>query len=193
MADGVAGEKIGCEVIDDGADHGIEVGDFVVQFEVSPRERFQADPVGGVDIAIGGEVRSPGRQGANELHAGHRSQRAPQRVRGADNGVLDHLESHTPRRHGRLPAGHEDAQGFDHAVTASGCHRARAGESRMRSVLGIEIVVLATSAPVLLVRRGDFKNLDPGILGEAQQAGTPFGGRLSSGPVCRPAASAHAV
>ena len=42
----------------------------------------------------------------------------------------------------------------------------------MGGVLSVEIVVLATPAAIVLVRRRDLQNLDPGLLHEAQQAGT---------------------
>jgi len=52
-------QKKRCYYVDDSADHRIEICDLVVQFEVSTREGFEADAIGGLDIAIGGEVRPP--------------------------------------------------------------------------------------------------------------------------------------
>lgn len=61
VADRVACDEVGCEFIDDGADHGIEVGDFVVQFEIAASQRLEGDAIGSLDVAIA--VRS-GRQAA---------------------------------------------------------------------------------------------------------------------------------
>jgi hypothetical protein len=84
-----------------------------VQFEVSTREGFEADAIGGLDIAMGGEVRPPSGQRPDELHASHVAQVVAQPVRHADDRVLDHLLSDASGGHGRLSAGHEGAQRFD--------------------------------------------------------------------------------
>ncbi len=52
----------------------------------------------------------------------------------ADDRVLDHLQGHPSCRHGCLAARREDAQGFHHSVTASGCEGTLAGEGRMRGI-----------------------------------------------------------
>ena len=44
VPDGVPSDEVGCEFVDDGADHRVEIGDLVMQFEVSAAERLQADP-----------------------------------------------------------------------------------------------------------------------------------------------------
>ena len=50
----------------------------------------------------------------------------------------------------------------------------------MGRVLRVEIVVLATLAAIVLVRRRDLQNLDPGLLHEAQQPGAIAAGRLDA-------------
>jgi hypothetical protein len=87
--------------------------------------------------------------------------------RRADDRVLDHLQGNAPRGNRRLPASLEDAQGFDHSVTAPRGDGALTGEGCVRRVLRIKIVVLATSATIVLVRCRDLQNLDPGLLHEA--------------------------
>src|SRR3954449_1626443 len=93
MADRVPRKERGCQLVDDGDDHGVEIGDLVVQLEVAPSQRAERDPVRGNHIAIVRQVRPPGGQGSDELHAGHPAQRLPQFIgRGDDRGV-DHLQS----------------------------------------------------------------------------------------------------
>ena len=75
VADRVPGHKVGRQLVDDGGDHGVEVGDLVVQFEVAPGERLERDPVGRGHVAVVGQVRPPGGQRPDELHAGHVAQR----------------------------------------------------------------------------------------------------------------------
>ncbi len=55
----------------------------------------------------------------------------------------------------------------------------------MRRVLGIEIIVLASPPPILIVRRRDFQDLDPRLLNEAEQASAIAAGRTR----CRRAAA----
>jgi len=50
----------------------------------------------------------------------------------------------------------------------------------MRGVLCVEIVILATSASVMLVRRGDLQNLDPGALHEAERTSAIAPGRFNA-------------
>ena len=91
MPDRGASHEIRGELLDDGADHGVEVRDLVMELEVSAGEGFKADAVGGFHIAIGAQVRPPGGQGPDELHSGHRPQEIPQSIGGADDRALDHL------------------------------------------------------------------------------------------------------
>ena len=49
-------------VVDDGGDHDVEIGDLVLQLEISPGERLERDPVGGDRVAIVGEIGPPGGQ-----------------------------------------------------------------------------------------------------------------------------------
>src|SRR5262249_10609457 len=93
-------------------------------------------------------------------------------ARRADDRVLNHLQGNAPRCHRCLPASLENTQGFNHSVTASRRYGALAGEGRVRGALRIEIVVLATSAPIVLIRQRDLQNFDPGLLDEAKEAGS---------------------
>ena len=52
----------------------------------------------------------------------------------------------------------ENAKGFDHAVAASGRDGPLAGKGGMGRILRIEIVVLAASPAIVLVRRRDLQN-----------------------------------
>ena len=101
-----------------------------------------------------------------------------QPVRGADDRVLDHLQSDASGGHGRLSAGHEDAQRFDHAVAASRGDGSLACESSMSGVLGVEIVVLASPAAILFVRGRDLEHGNSGLLHKAQQASAIAAGRF---------------
>jgi hypothetical protein len=65
--------------------------------------------------------------------------------------IVDHLQGDAPGAYRRLPASHENPQGFDHPVPASRRHGPLACKSGMGRVLSIEIVVLATPAAILLV------------------------------------------
>ena len=47
----VTGDKVGGKLLDDGADHRVEIGDLVMQFEIAAGKRFEADPIGGFHIA----------------------------------------------------------------------------------------------------------------------------------------------
>src|SRR5512134_3777837 len=178
MANRVPRHEIGCEFIDDGVDHDVEIGNLVMQFEIPPAQGFQRDPVGGGHLAEIGEIWPPRRQRPDELHAGHVAQRLPQVVWRADDGVVDHLQGDAPCRHGRLPTSLEDAQGLDHAVPSFGRDRALAGEGGMRSILRVEIVVLSAPPPIVLVRRRDLQDLDPGLLDKTKQTGAIAAGRL---------------
>jgi hypothetical protein len=108
MSDRGACHEVGGELIDDGADHRVEVRDLVMQFEVSAGEGLETDTVGGFHIAIGAQVRPPSGQDPDELHASHRPQQIPQSVGCADDRALDHLQGNAPRRNRRLPASLEN-------------------------------------------------------------------------------------
>ena len=169
VADGVPCHEGGSQLIDDGGDHGIEVGDLVVQFEISASERLERDPIGRCHIAVVSHVRPPGRQRPDELHAGQLAQRVAQLVGRADDRVVDHLQRDAPGGDRRLSAGFEDTQGLDHAVAGLGRDGALAGECRMGGVLGIKIVVLAALATIPSVRCRDLQDLDAGVLQVAKQ------------------------
>jgi hypothetical protein len=70
---------------------------------------------------------------------------------------MDHLQGDAPGAYRRLPASHENPQGFDHPVPTSRRHSPLAREGGMGSVLSIEIIVLATPAAILLVGSGDLE------------------------------------
>ena len=46
VANGVPSQEFGDQVVDDGADHAIEVGNLVVQLKIAPSERPERDSVG---------------------------------------------------------------------------------------------------------------------------------------------------
>jgi hypothetical protein len=171
MADRVPRQERGCQLVDHGDDHGVEIGDLVVQLEVAPRQRAERDPVSGNHIAIVRQVRPPGGQGSDELHAGHLTQRLPQLIGRGDDRVVDHLQGDAAAGHGRLAAGLEHTQGLDHAVAALRRNGAAAGKGGMRCVLGIKVVVLAAPAAILRVGRGDLEHFDAGALQVAEQPG----------------------
>ncbi len=50
----------------------------------------------------------------------------------------------------------------------------------MGGVLRIEIVALATSASIVLIRRRDLQSFNPGLLDEAKEAGSIAAGRLDA-------------
>ena len=162
------------------ADHRVEVCDLVVQFEIAASKRLEADPVGRFHIAIGRQIRSPGGQGSDELHAGHGAQGVAQPVRCGDDRGLDHLQGDAPCRNGGLAANRENAQGFDHSVAASRRDGSLTGKGGMRSVLRVEIVVLAAPAPIMLVRRRHLQHLDPRVLHEAEQTSAIAAGRFNA-------------
>jgi hypothetical protein len=91
---------------------------------------------------------------------------------------VDHLKGDAPGGHRRLPASRQDPQGFDHAVPTSRRHGPLACEGGMGGVLSVEIVVLSTSTPILLVRGRDLENRNPGLLHEAQKSCAIASGRL---------------
>ncbi|GAA0272738.1 hypothetical protein GCM10008965_45570 [Methylorubrum aminovorans] len=177
-ADGVAGHEVRRKLVDDGADHGIEIGDLVVQFRVAPRQGLQADPVGSLDVAVGAQIGPPRRQGPHELHPGHPAQRLAQAVGRAHDGVVDHLQGDAPSGDRGLPARVQDAQRLDHAVAGARRDGTGAGEGRVRCTLGVEVVVLASPPPILDVGGGHLQHLDPSLLQEAEQAGAIAAGRL---------------
>src|SRR3954468_8133165 len=87
------------------------------------------------------------------------------RLSGAHTTVFwNHLQGDAPRRHRGLPARAQDAQSLDHPVPAFGGHGAFAGEGRVRSVLSVEVVVLATPPAIVLVGCCDLQDLDTGLL-----------------------------
>jgi hypothetical protein len=91
---------------------------------------------------------------------------------------VDHLQGDAPGAYRRLPASHENPQGFDHPVPASRRHGPLVCKSGMGRVLSIEIVVLATPAAILLVGSGDLENRNPGLLHETEEARAIAASRL---------------
>ena len=178
MADRIAGDEVRRQFVDDGGDHRIEVRDLVMQFEVTAGQRLEADAIGGIQVAIGGQIGSPRGQRTDELHAGQAAQLIAQAVRGADDRVVDHLQGDAPGAHRGLPASHENPQGFDHPVPASRRHGPLACKGGMGRVLSVEIVVLATPAAILLVGGRDLENRDPCLLHEAQEPCAIAAGRF---------------
>jgi hypothetical protein len=178
VADRIAGDEVRRQLIDDGDDHYIEIRDLVMQFQVTASQGLEPDAIGGIQVAIGGKIGSPRGQGADELHAGKAAQLIAKAVGSADDCVVDHLQGDAPGAHRGLPAGHENPQGFDHAVPASRRHGPLACKGGMGGVLGVEIVVLAASAAILVVGSGDLENCNPCLLHEAQQPCTIATGRF---------------
>src|SRR3954452_23537308 len=70
--------------------------DLIVQFEIAASERLEGDPIGSFHVAIGSQVRPPGGESANELHAGHAAQNVSQSIGRADDRILDQLQGHAP-------------------------------------------------------------------------------------------------
>lgn len=52
LTDRVTSHQIGGELIDDGADHSVQVSNLIVQFEIAAPQRLETDPIGGDDGAI---------------------------------------------------------------------------------------------------------------------------------------------
>ena len=164
VTNGIPRHKRGGELIDDGGDHGIKVGDLVMQLEVASSKGLQCDPIGRCHRAVVRHVRAPGRQCPDELHTGQLAQHIAESVGRADDRVLDHLQRDAPGSDCGFPTCLENTQGLDHAVTALGCDGALAGEGCMGGILGIEIVVLAPLAAIPLIRCCHFQDLDAGGL-----------------------------
>lgn len=59
MSNRNAGDQFRGEVLDDGSNHHVEIGDLVMEFKISSTERFEADAIGGLHIAIGCQIRPP--------------------------------------------------------------------------------------------------------------------------------------
>ena len=137
MADRIAGDEVRRQLVDDGCDHHIQVRDLVMQFEVTAAEGSKADAIGGIQVAICGQIRTPRGQRSNELHAGKAAELIPKAVRGADDRVVDHLQGDAPGAYRRLPASHQNPQGFDHPVPASRRHGPLACKGGMGRVLSI--------------------------------------------------------
>ena len=82
--------------------------DLVMQFEVTASKGFEADAIGGFQVAIGCQIRAPRGQGADELHAGEAAQLIAQAIGSADDRTVDHLQGEAPGAHRGLPASHEN-------------------------------------------------------------------------------------
>ena len=155
-------------LVNDGADHHLEIGDLVVQFQVAPRQGLQADPVGSLDVAVGAEIGPPRRQRSDELLPGNPAQRLAQAVGRAHDGVVDHLQGDAPGRGRRLPGRVQNTRRLAHAVADAWRDGTGAGEGRVRRALSIEVVVLASPPTILGVGGRHLQNLDPSLLQEAE-------------------------
>src|ERR1700678_1504308 len=180
MADRIAGNEFRLQLLENGCDHRVEVGDLVMQCEVAAGQRLEPDTIGGLQVAICGQIGPPRAQRSDELHPGEAAELIPKAVGGADDCVVDHLQSDPPGAHRGFPASHENPQGFDHPVAASRRHGPLACKGGMGRVLSVEIVVLATPAAILLVGRRDFENRNPGLLHETEETCAIAAGRLYS-------------
>lgn len=69
VADPDSGQQVRGELLDQGMHGELQVGDLVVQLQVAPRERLQRDLRCGDRVAVPAQVRTPGGQGADQLHA----------------------------------------------------------------------------------------------------------------------------
>jgi hypothetical protein len=59
MADRIAGDEVRRELVDNRCDHRIHVGDPVMPFEVTASKGFEADAIGGIQVAVCGQIRAP--------------------------------------------------------------------------------------------------------------------------------------
>jgi hypothetical protein len=168
VADRVAGHEVGRKLIDDSGDHGVEVGDLVVQFEIATGKRLERYTVSSLDLAVARQIRAQCCQSSNKLHSGHVAQQIAQLVRRRDDRVLDHLQRDPPCHYSSLAAGDEDTQRFDHAIAATRRDGSLACKGSVRGVLCVEIIVLATLPAILPVGRRHLQNRHPGLLQEAQ-------------------------
>jgi hypothetical protein len=169
MTDRVARHQLWSELIDDGGDHVVEIGDLVVQLEIASGERLERDAIRGETVAVVGQIGAPCRQRPDELHPRHSAQRVAEVVGGADDGVLDHLQGDALGSAGGLATGLEQAQRLDHPIAGLGRDGALTGEGGVGGSLGVEIVVLAPASAIRLVWRGDLQDLDAGGLEVVQQ------------------------
>lgn len=108
LSNRVARQKIWGQLLDNGADHHVQVGNLIVQLKIAPAQRLETDPVGRCNVAIVRQIGSPGGQRPDQLHARHISQRLAQFIRRADDRILNELQGHLARRDGRLAADLED-------------------------------------------------------------------------------------
>ena len=145
------------QLIDDGGDHRIEICDLVMQFDVSTSEGFEGDAIGHLHITISSQAGPPRGQRADEL-ATHLA-------------VTAVLRQHPQRFHHSVPTWRRDGS--------------LACEGGMGGVLSVEIVVLASPAPVLPVRSRDLEDRNPRLLHKAQEACAVTDGRLHSDARCR--------
>jgi hypothetical protein len=59
MADRIAGNEVRRQLVDNGCDHRVQVRDLVMQFEVAAGQRLEADTIGGLQVAICGQIGPP--------------------------------------------------------------------------------------------------------------------------------------
>ena len=79
-----------------------------MQFEVTASKGFEADAIGGIQVAVCCQIRAPRGQGADELHAGKAAQLIAKTVGSADDRIVDHLQGDAPGARRGLPASHEN-------------------------------------------------------------------------------------
>src|SRR5208283_5746520 len=94
--------------------------------------------------------------------------------------VVDHMQGDAPGADRRLPASHQNPQGFDHAVPASRRHGPLACKGGIGRVLSVEIVVLSSPTSILLVGGRDLENRDLCLLHKAQEPCAVAASRLYS-------------
>ena len=82
IADRITGDEIRRQLADDGGDHGIQVRDLIVQFEVAASQRLEADAIGGIQVPIRGQIWAPRSQRPDELHAGQTAELIPKATPG---------------------------------------------------------------------------------------------------------------
>ena len=181
MSDGVPRHEVGRQLVDDGGDHRIEVGDLVVQLEIAAGQGLQADPVGGLHVAIapsGPAARPPafGRAACGSCGAAPLAS-SPARTRWCSGSSAGRCAAPPPRSSGRrsrraMPR--SSRPGFSGVTVRmpakAACAAFWASKSsflprRRRSCLS----GVVTSSTV-----------DPGLLQEAQEPGAIAAGRLDA-------------
>jgi len=68
VTNGIAGDEFWRQFFDDCLDHQVQLGGLVVQLKIAACERFEADPISGFEIAVGGKIRPGRHKRADQLH-----------------------------------------------------------------------------------------------------------------------------